>query len=130
MMGVTTNTSKQKWNAAHYTQVKISVNPGLASAFKDACAASGVSMASALSRFMADYCRIPVKQSHPQDYSTRRQRRESVEKILDSLTKIREAEETYADNMPENLRNSIRYEAAEQSIEALDEASSILSQAY
>jgi hypothetical protein len=129
-MGNTTAKTKQHWNAAHYTQVKVSIDPGLSSAFKEACAASGESMASALSRHMADYCKIKGGKKPPNDYSTRQRRRRAVGKIIASLEAIKEAEEAYAGNIPENLRNSVRYDDAEQSVNALDEAISMLAEAY
>jgi len=51
----TSNTVKDRWNASHYTQIKVSVNPDTATAFKEACAVNGVSMASILSEFMDEY---------------------------------------------------------------------------
>ena len=43
------------------TQVKVSINPVLASEFKVACASSNVSMVAELSRFMTDYAKGAVK---------------------------------------------------------------------
>ena len=51
--------AKARWNAANYVQLKVSVRPEIAAAFKAACAASGVSMAGELSRFMAEYSATP-----------------------------------------------------------------------
>jgi hypothetical protein len=55
------NQAKTKWNSENYTQVKAYVAPEIASAFKAACAAAGVSMNSKLSQFMADYCNTQAK---------------------------------------------------------------------
>jgi hypothetical protein len=129
-MGLTANKAKQQWNAAHYAQVKISVDPALAGAFKTACAASGESMASVLSRHMASYCKIKHGKKPPDDYSTRQRRRRAVGKIIAILEAIKGAEEAYAGNMPENLQNSARHDDAEQSVDALEDAISTLSEVY
>jgi hypothetical protein len=54
-MGHTSNKSKQRYNDSHYSQVKISVKPEVASAFKEACAVSNVSIAGVLSQFMETF---------------------------------------------------------------------------
>jgi hypothetical protein len=40
--------AKKRWNAAHYTAVKVSIAPDVATAFKNACTEVGVSMAGKL----------------------------------------------------------------------------------
>lgn len=60
------------------------------------------------------------------DYSTKRKRRAAVEYIIKQLERIKEHEEKYRDNMPENLQNSEAYEAAEEYIEYLEEALDVL----
>ena len=130
-MAGTSNEAKQKWNAAHYTQIKVSVAPDIASAFKATCAANGASIAGTLARLMSEYNgKATGKERKSTAYGTRSQRRGAVQKMLMSLADIKQAEENYAEKMPENLRNSVRYEDAEQSINALDEVISLLSQAY
>lgn len=54
-MGKTSNKAKQDWNASHYKQVKVSVKPETAGAFKAACVKRGVSMAGELQRYMQRY---------------------------------------------------------------------------
>jgi uncharacterized protein (DUF4415 family) len=54
-MGKTSNIAKQKWNSAHYVQIKAHIKPEIASAFKAACTASGTTMASELSAFMEEF---------------------------------------------------------------------------
>jgi len=117
------NASKQRWNATNYTQVKISVKPELAVAFKAACAASGASMASILSGFMASYSQNPVKYGPPADpYATRKLRRRAVDAIISQMESLAFAEERYRDNMPENLHGSLRYEEADRSVDTAYEA--------
>jgi len=43
---------------------------------------------------------------------------------------LREAEDKYMQNIPINLRNSSRFESAEQAVEALDAAIDILGDAF
>lgn len=109
--------------AAKYTQVKVSVDPSIASAFKGACAASNVSMASVLTQFMAGYANSTMAKKKPQpDYSTKRQRRAAIQKISLQLEQIRSCEEDYRDRIPENLQGSAAYESAEEFVSFLDEA--------
>jgi hypothetical protein len=113
-----------------YTQVKISVNPELASSFKRACASANVSMASVLSQFMSGYCRSGTKQKPLAAYGTRRQRRAAVGRMLRQLEMIKDAEEQYMGNIPENLQGSANYENAEQSVSLIEEGIDILASVY
>jgi hypothetical protein len=54
-MSKPSNAVKQRWNASHYTQIKVSVNPETAQAFKAACRTAGVSVAGVLERYMRRY---------------------------------------------------------------------------
>jgi hypothetical protein len=134
---MTSNASKTRWNAANYTQVKVSVDPALAATFKNACDAAGVSMAAMLSRFMAEYCaapdRKPVKNkraAYSGDVSTRLKRRNAVNAVIEQMERIKGAEELYRDNIPDNLRGSMHFENAEQSLSLMDEAIDILMSIY
>jgi len=125
------NASKQRWNAVNYTQVKISVRPELAAAFKSACAESGASMASVLAGFMASYTQFHAKRDPPVDpYATRKLRRRAVESLISQMESLALAEESYRDNIPENLRSSIRYEDADRSVDAAYEAIDRLREIY
>jgi len=58
---------------------------------------------------------------------------ELAEKIADlqnELEEIKQEEEDYKDNMPENLQSSERYEIADAACEAMDSAISALQDAY
>ena len=125
-MGNTSNDVKQRWNHTHYTQVKVSLQPEIATAFKAKCAAAGVSMASELSNFMR--CHQPRKQES--DVSTRQKRRKATRSVIMQLEAIADAELEYKNNIPINLQNSQRYEAAEEAASALEEALGILHNAY
>ena len=130
-MGTTSNETKQRWNEARYTQVKVSVPSELAAAFKAKCAADGVSMASILSRFMSEVTSGRHAVNKPIDpYKTRPQRRKALNTMIAQLGSIMDAEQFYLDNITENLQNSRFYDAAERSIFAFDEALSVLTEAY
>lgn len=58
-----------------------------------------------------------------------RQRRESLSKVMEMieeakelLESLKEEEEEYRDNIPENLQGSARYETAEEACDNLDTA--------
>jgi len=123
--------SRKQWNAANYKQMNLSLNPELSEAFRTACEQRGTSMRKVLTEFMASYAQTPPVVKKPQNgYNVRGGRRKAVENIVNQLTSIRDAEEQYKEKIPKNLKNSSRYEAAEQAVEMLEEAIGLLSEAY
>jgi hypothetical protein len=114
--------------AGYYTQVKISVAPELAAAFKNVCHANDVSITGELSRFMAKRAGLPSAPASP--LGTRRQRRRELAKLIERLELVLENERRYMDNIPENLQGSSVFEIAAQSVETLEEAVDILDSAY
>jgi hypothetical protein len=123
--------SKERYNATHYTQVKVSIRPEIAHAFKSTCLSSNVSMASILSHFMAEYADMKVKERDPSGpYATRRLRRQALTRIIAALGEIVAAEERSRDNTPENLQNTSRFEATEEYINTLYETLALLEQVY
>jgi len=123
------NVSKQKWNAAHYSQVKVSVKPEIADAFSAACAANAASQARVLSDFMAEYSRIPAEKTNTR-LNSRKARRSAVKAVTAQLADILAAEESYRDNVPENLQGSKWHEASEASISVICEALDLMSEIY
>ena len=127
---------------ALYKQLKISVEPALADAFKDYCMKAGVSMAAELSAFMADRasnssatattvhqpCKAESKEFF--SYDTRRKRRKHVGSIIQQLEAIKGYEGIYKDKIPENLQSGPAYEAAEQAVDCLEQAIDLLKDAY
>jgi hypothetical protein len=118
---------------AEYKQIKISVGPALAESFKSVCARDGVSATSELARFMR--MRIgeqnPVPAPAPRiTTKTRGQRRKATMIVISELEAIKDAEETYMDNIPENLRSGPAREAAELSVQTLEEAIALLEDAF
>ena len=113
-----------------YTQIKVSVDPETALEFKKSCNAAGVSMAGVISKFMADYSQT-IKHKPPGDpFGTRRKRRGVVKNIILQMEQLADAEERYLYNMPENLRNSVNYETAEQIISVMQETIGLLEEIY
>jgi esterase/lipase len=132
-MGNAATKAKAKWNAARYKQIKVSIAPEIASAFKAACETAGVSMAGELSRFMAEYCSIAKKRntvSAGDDLATRRQRRKEVAQMALKMEQVRDAEVCSHENVPENLRGASAYEDAEDSISKMDEVIDLLGDIY
>jgi adenine specific DNA methylase Mod len=123
-MGTTSNKAKQRWNDSHYTQIKVSVQPEIAAKFKAKCQVKGVSMASEISRFMSN------ESKKTDTCSTRQKRRKALGSVILLLEEICDAEKEYWDNIPINLQNGERYEAAEQAYTAMEEALGLLHQAY
>lgn len=113
-------------NAAKYTQIKVTIDSGTAAAFKEACMASGVSMTSVLMNCMAVYGGMPEGKKAAVDLSTRRKRRNEVVSIIQRLTRVKDAEEHYRDNIPGNLQGSMTYERADSFITLLEEALDLL----
>ena len=129
-MGKTSNAAKQRWNKEHYVQIKVSARPEIAKAFKEKCVSDGVSMASEITRFMREQCDKPHPPGRGLKVSTRQQRRNALASLIEQLEVIMDAEAQYRDNIPENLQNSIRYEAASASVQALQEAIDNLDEVY
>ena len=129
------NDARTQWNAKQYTQIKVYINQDVAADFKAACAARGESMAAVMSRAMLDYCgkkpeKKPKAKTADQDYSTRGKRRTALRYHAEQIEAIRDAEETYKDNIPETLQGGQRYDDAAQTVYALDEAVDALSRAF
>jgi len=61
---------------------------------------------------------------------TLKERRKTVAMVRDIVAALIAAEESYADNMPENLRNSERYDMAVERSSKLQEALDMLDEAY
>jgi len=117
------------WNPS--AQVKVSIHPELAAAFKTACAANSESMTGVISSFMESYSKTNVpKRGYSPNLSTKRQRRAVVRRILGQLESIMENEENYKDNIPENLQNSEAYHYAEYCVSLVGEAIEALEIAY
>ena len=120
-----------KGNGHTVTQVKVSVKPEVAYAFKTVCKANDISMAAVLSDFMVQYSKAAVQKSgYAPNLSSRRQRRGAIQAIIHQLERIRENEELYRDNIPANLQSGTAFELADQAVSTLDETLDLLAAVY
>jgi len=99
----------------------VSVDSDIANAFKSVCSVSDISMASVISQFMAKYSGISYKANSASSFSTKRQRRAAIDKVIRQLECIKQSEESYRDNIPENLHSSPAFDSAEHWVSVLDE---------
>jgi hypothetical protein len=118
--------------ATRNRQLKVSVGHDLAEMFKASCEERGVSMASEISRFMreASGTSLPAPMIMPDSTSTRRHRRKATVKIAGHLRAIADAEEDYKEHIPENLKSGVAYDVAAAAVDALEEAISLLDEAF
>lgn len=129
------NRAKSKWNSTNYDQIKVSVRPEIATAFKAACAAAGLSIAGVLSKFMAEYgaatATIPTdKKTSSPSLSVKKNRSSMVRKLALQLEQILEVEQQVMDNIPENLYNAGLYDEVEERVGLIEEAIVILNDLY
>ena len=127
------NTTKGGEIAAKHKQVKVLVDAGIADAFKTACTYAGVSMASELSRFMAEYSKSAVKRkpsSKIEEASTRKKRRQIINYVTHLVELARDGEEAYRWRIPVNLQNSTIYESSEESSSVMDDIIDLLGAVY
>ena len=130
-MGSTSSAAKQRWNEGNYTQVKVWAPREIAVEFKAKCKTANVSMASELTRFMSSgACHSHTGKGKAPAIATRLQRRKAVGAIIQELQGILEAENEYIDNMPPGVSESSKREAADETVEALEEALEALGGAY
>jgi len=124
--------AKTKWNASHYKQLKFSVSPEIAAAFKTSCENAGVSMAGEISRFMAEYSAVTItrKMEPVETLSTRRKRRKVVAEMALQMECVLEAEMRSHERVPENLRGSNAYEDDDGRISSMEEATELLRSIY
>ena len=133
-MGTSATRSKQRWCSKNYTQVKISVVPDVAAAFKAACSASNASMAAILSQFMSDYSGLVRSGGGDNadhfEFSTRRKRRKALNRVIQLLHSIMEGELLSMDRVPNNLKGTSSYENSEEIVSQLEETIETLEQLY
>lgn len=113
-------------------QLKITMEAETVKAFKSACTINGVTMTAELSNFIKERINVLNKSytANSNCIKTKGGRRKEIAKCINLLIKIRDAENEYKKNIPTNLVSGPAYEASEQAIELLDEAVSILSEAF
>jgi hypothetical protein len=113
-------------------QIKVWTDPGIADAFKAACIAAGVSMASELTSFMANRTAILscVNEKSSIKLDTRGRRRKAVRSLISQLEMVCNEEYSYKERIPENLQNGAAFTNAEQSIELIEQAIDLLYEAF
>ena len=121
-----------KCTTKKYRQLNLSLDPKIVEVFNAACNEVGVSMASVLSQYMAQYSSMTVSKDPDTaaPLSTRRKRRKILDNIIGQLEALLNAEEQAQSNIPENLVGSSNYEAYNEIIEQLDEAIGLLETVY
>ena len=130
-LGKSSTQAKQRYNASNYKQIKVSVKPELAMAFKETCEAANVSMASEISLFMSQYIGTCAnKGGYSPDLSTKRKRRTAIGNIIQLLERVKTNEERCRDNIPDNLQAGPAFDNAEQCISLLEEAIELLDSIY
>jgi hypothetical protein len=124
---------QKRWNAENYKQFNIALRPKLIEAFREACVQNNVAMRAVLVSFMSEYASAPPSSQNQKDkhnFQRRNDRRKSVGLIISQLEAICAAEIQYMENMPENLKNSSRYEAAEHAVDSINDAIELLVDAF
>jgi hypothetical protein len=112
-------------------QVKIYAEPGLAEAFKNLCAESGTTVTAELSEYMRKRTRLKEPTTVTGARTDKRwQRKAAAERVILLLEKIRDAEESYRDHIPENLSGGPMAEAADETVGYLEEAIGAVREAY
>jgi len=130
-MTETRDESKQKWDPKNFKQIKVLVTPSVAAAFKAACIESEQSVNKVLSTYMESaFNKKMPKTVRPLLVATRPQRRKTLQFILIKLQELYEAECSYNENIPENLRGGERFEQSQHSIETLEEAITLLDDVF
>jgi hypothetical protein len=133
-MGTAGTKAKRKWNKEHYTNITAAMNPELASKLKTKCEENCVSVTSVITGLVAGYLgiEIPTPKEKPQKKAPDNRGRRSRElwKHIAAIEEICSGEERYLESIPENLRGSIRYENAENSVEHMQSAIDELREAY
>jgi len=133
-MGATSNESKQRWNREHYALLKAYVSHETAAAFKTRCREDGVSVSGMIGAMIIGHLADGQKPKENKSVSfavkTRAMRRKAVKAVVGIIEAVLDAEAGYMDNIPPNLQSSQPHDAAQQAVEALEEALDILSEAY
>jgi hypothetical protein len=136
-MSTASTKAKQRWNKAHYAEIKASLEKDLVKRYKARCKENEVSIASVLATHMREYCGkpfcgpLPSKEGKkPMQCDTRPKRRKMASIIASQLDDILQCETAYRENIPDNLTNSMRAEAADYSIDKLSDALELIRDAY
>jgi hypothetical protein len=112
-------------------QVKIYTEPEVAEAFKNLCASGGTSVTAELCEYMRKRTHLKQPAAVTGTGTDKRwQRKAATHRIILLLEKIRDAEESYRERIPENLSGGPPAEAADETVRCIDEAGDALEEAY
>jgi hypothetical protein len=64
------------------------------------------------------------------DFGTRSKRRSAVRAVLDCLAAVRDAENRYLENVPDNFQSTESYETGEYAVDTLEEIMDRLAELY
>ena len=112
-------------------QMKIYAEPDLAEAFKTLCAKSGTSVTAELGAYMRKRTHLKEPRAVTGSRTEKRwQRKAAANRIVLLLEDILGAEESYRAGIPENLSGCPMAEAADETVRCLEEAISLIREAY
>ena len=127
IMIINSDKKGQRPRDMRYAQVKAYIAPETAETFKAKCMNENVSVSFKLGSFIEGEA---GKTAAIDAVETRKQRRKAVNIMIGKLNAVIRAEAAYQGRIPENLGDSSVYDASEQTIEILEEALNLLSEAY
>jgi len=114
--------------------LKAYVKPETADAFKARCRGDGASVSGKIVELIGEHLaggRKPAaRASATYAVKTRAMRRIAIAAAIGMVEATLEAETEYMENIPPNLQNSQVHDAAEQTVDTLEEALGILGDAY
>jgi hypothetical protein len=112
-------------------QMKIYTESELAEAFKALCAESDTSITAEFNEYMRKRTHLKEPRAVTGSRTEKRwQRRTAANRIVSLLERIRDAEESYRDRIPENLSGCPMAEAADETVRCLEEAIGLIQEAY
>jgi S-adenosylmethionine hydrolase len=128
-------TAKDRWNFAHYKQMKFWTPLQVAAKFKSICEKQNISMASVIIQFMCEYSAMDInaqKNMHTNnpDTGTRKLRRKEMHKAIKKVTAIYEAEAGTLTRIPANFHGTDTYSLTKDIVEALETAIETLKSVY
>ena len=113
-------------------QIKVWAEEKIVKAFKAACIQGGVTMSGEITKYMSKSTNELEETNTKIQKKTqsRGNRRKEINNVIKRLEQIRDAEEQYKENIPENLKSGEAYEAAESAVDIIDQAIELLSEAF
>jgi hypothetical protein len=117
------------WNREHFIQIKVSVSKKIASEPRAACKHNRESITGVLMSYMGKYAKTAVTDK-PASLNTRALRAREMTRIVSRLELILDKETTSLENIPENFKETERYQGTSDIVEALADAITQLEDIY